>query len=249
MTRILLVDDHEIVRRGLKQLLADAYPQAVFGEANRVPPAHELLVEKDWALVVLDINLPGGSGLDLLTEVRRLRPKAAVLMLSSYPEEEFAIRAFKLGAAGYLTKASIAEEMLLAVAKVLAGGKYVSAALAERLATSLGSPLAGALHETLSPRELEVLRLVAMARRSRKSRRASLSAKRPSRPTAHALRRNLACPPTSSSRATLCSTDWWSRQRHAAPGLSVIFPTAGFHRADTVFSLSPSIAIRTAAVE
>lgn len=161
MTRILLVDDHEIVRRGLKQLLADAYPQAVFGEANRVPPAHELLVEKDWALVVLDINLPGGSGLDLLTEVRRLRPKAAVLMLSSYPEEEFAIRAFKLGAAGYLTKASIAEEMLLAVAKVLAGGKYVSAALAERLATSLGSPLAGALHETLSPRELEVLRLVA----------------------------------------------------------------------------------------
>ena len=159
--RILLVDDHEIVRRGLKQLLAEEFPKAVFGEATRVPQARELVTQKDWHLVVLDINLPGGSGLDLLAEVRRLRPQAAVLMLSSYPEEEFAVRAFKLGAAGYLTKASVAEEMLIAVRKVLAGGKYVSASLAEQLATSLGGAKPAALHETLSPRELEVLRLVA----------------------------------------------------------------------------------------
>ena len=159
--RILLVDDHEIVRRGLKQLLAEEFPKAVFGEANRVPQARELVVQKEWNLIVLDINLPGGSGLELLAEVKRLRPRAAVLMLSSYPEEEFAVRSFKLGAAGYLTKSSVADEMLTAVKKVLAGGKYVSAALAEKLATELGKTLQQVPHETLSPRELEVLRLVA----------------------------------------------------------------------------------------
>lgn len=162
--RILLVDDHEIVRRGLKQLLLEEYPKAELAEADRVPAARELLVRKTWDLVVLDISLPGGSGLDLLAEVRRLRPATAVLMLSSYPEEEFAVRAFKLGASGYLTKASVAEEMLLAVKKVLAGGKYVSVALAEKLATALGDANRGAPHEALSPRELEVLRLVASGR-------------------------------------------------------------------------------------
>ena len=159
--RVLLVDDHEIVRRGLKQLLAEAFPKATFGEANRGPQARELIVQKPWDLVVLDINLPGGSGLDLLAEVKRLRPQAAVLMLSSYPEEEFAVRSLKLGAAGYLTKASVADEMLVAVKKVLAGGKYVSAALAEKLAAALGDPQHAAPHKALSPRELEVLRLVA----------------------------------------------------------------------------------------
>lgn len=164
MMRILLVDDHELVRRGLKQLLAEEFPKAVFGEANRVPEARALLAQKKWDLVLLDINLPGGSGLDLLAEVNRLCPQAAVLMLSSYPEEEFAVRAFKLGAAGYLTKASVADEMLLAVKKVLAGGKYVSASLAEKLADALGNPQRAAPHETLSARELEVLRLVATGR-------------------------------------------------------------------------------------
>ncbi|MFN0079628.1 MAG: response regulator [Prosthecobacter sp.] len=159
--KTLLVDDHEIVRRGLKQLLLEAFPQAVFGEASRVPQARELIMQQEWQLVLLDINLPGGSGLDLLVEVRLLRPQAAVLMLSSYPEEEFAVRAFKLGAAGYLTKSSVADEMLAAVNKVLTGGKYVSVALAEKLAIALGNPQQQALHETLSSRELEVLRLVA----------------------------------------------------------------------------------------
>ena len=161
MMRILLVDDHEIVRRGLRDLLAEEFPKAVFGEANTVPQARELIVQKEWHLVLLDINLPGGSGLDLLAELRELRPQAAVLMLSSYPEEEFALRSFKLGAAGYLTKASVADEMITAVKKVLGGGKYVSAVLAEKLATALGSRSEQELHETLSTRELEVLRLVA----------------------------------------------------------------------------------------
>lgn len=162
--RILLVDDHEIVRRGLKSLLAEAFPSAVFGEAARVPPARALLVQQPWDLVLLDLNLPGGSGLDLLMDVKRRQPAAAVLVLSSYAEEEFAVRSFKLGAAGYLAKGSVAEEMLVAVKKILAGGKYVSPALAERLATALGEPPSSAPHDALSPRELEVLRLVATGR-------------------------------------------------------------------------------------
>ncbi len=162
--KILLVDDHEIVRRGLKELLTEEFPKAVFGEANTVPQAREMIVQKEWNLVLLDINLPGGSGLDLLGELRQLRPQAAVLVLSSYPEEEFALRSFKLGAAGYLTKASVADEMLTAVKKVLSGGKYVSATLAENIATALGKRLDQELHETLSTRELEVLRRVATGR-------------------------------------------------------------------------------------
>ena len=162
--KILLVDDHEIVRRGLKELLTEEFPKAVFGEANTVPQAREMIVQKEWNLVLLDINLPCGSGLDLLGELRQLRPQAAVLVLSSYPEEEFALRSFKLGAAGYLTKASVADEMLTAVKKVLSGGKYVSAALAENIATALGKGLDQELHETLSTRELEVLRRVATGR-------------------------------------------------------------------------------------
>lgn len=164
MTRILLVDDHEIVRRGLKQLLKEEYPQAVFDEAIGVPQFRALAMKSEWDLVLLDINLPGGSGLELLTDVKRQRPKTAVLMLSSYPEEEFAIRAFKLGADGYLTKSSVSDEMLTAVRKVLSGGKYVSAALVEKLAFALGGPLEQLPHETLSPRELEVLRQVALGK-------------------------------------------------------------------------------------
>ncbi len=161
MMKILLVDDHELLRRGLKQLLAEEFIQAQFAEASRVPEARELLARGDWSLVLLDINLPGGSGLELLAEVKKLCPAAAVLVLSSYPEEEFAMRALKLGAAGYLTKAGAAEELLTAVKKVLAGGKYVSAALAENLASALGNPTAELPHEALSPREMEVLRRVA----------------------------------------------------------------------------------------
>ena len=164
MMRILLVDDHEIVRRGLKDILTEEFSKAVFGEANTVPQAREMIVQKEWNLVLLDINLPGGSGLDLLVELRQLRPQAAVLVLSSYPEEEFALRSFKLGAAGYLTKASVADEMLTAVRKALGGGKYVSAVLAEKLAAALGGGLEQELHETLSTRELEVLRRVATGR-------------------------------------------------------------------------------------
>ncbi|MEI6235367.1 MAG: response regulator transcription factor [Planctomycetota bacterium] len=161
MTRILLVDDHEIVRRGLKQLLTEVYPNAAFGDAANVPQFRGLTLRHTWDLVLLDINLPGGSGLELLADLKRQHPKTAVLVISSYPEEEFAVRAFKLGADGYLTKSSVSDEMVTAVKKVMSGGKYVSSALVEKLAIALGSPMEQNPHDSLSPRELEVLRLVA----------------------------------------------------------------------------------------
>ncbi len=167
MKRCLIIDDHAVVRRGVRQLLAEVWPDAEFGEAASVPAGREALLQADWDLVLLDINLPGGNGFELQAQARQRCPGAAVLVLSAYPEEEFATRAFKLGAAGYLTKASLADEMLLAVRRVLAGGKYVSAALAEHLATALGDGSEHALHEALSPRELEVLRQVAQGRSAR----------------------------------------------------------------------------------
>ena len=164
MMRILLVDDHEILRHGLKQLLAEIFPDAVFGEAATVVQARAMMAGHLWHLILLDINLPGGSGLDLLEEARRNQAGVVVLVLSSYPEEEFAVRAFKCGADGYLTKASVASELFVAVRKVLGGGKYVSAALAERLARVISVPSIQLPHESLSPRELEVVRRVALGR-------------------------------------------------------------------------------------
>ena len=157
---VLLVDDHEIVRRGLKQLMAEAYPESQFGEAESVTAALGMLPRMEWDLVLLDLNLPGRSGLELMPDVLRLPRHPPVLVLSSYPEEEFAVRAFKVGAAGYVTKASVADELLTAVAKVMSGGRYVSASLAEELAAALGATQ-DEPHVLLSTREMEVLQLVA----------------------------------------------------------------------------------------
>ncbi|HXG57639.1 MAG TPA: response regulator transcription factor [Thermoanaerobaculia bacterium] len=162
--RILIVEDHEIVRRGLKQLLTEAFADAGFEEAATVPEARQKLVGDGWDLLLLDINLMGGSGLELLAEVKKTRPSLPVLMLSAYPEKEYAIRSLRMGASGYLTKTSLAEEMVRAVRKVVGGGRYVSATLAETLAEVVGNPQPGPPHETLSPRELEVLRQVALGK-------------------------------------------------------------------------------------
>ncbi|MBI5397386.1 MAG: response regulator transcription factor [Verrucomicrobia bacterium] len=164
MMKVLIADDHDVVRRGLRDILAKEFGKLKVGEAKDSREAVDLLAQQDWNLLLLDINMPGRSGLDVLADARRLRPKTPVLVLSGYPEEEFALRAFKLGAAGYLNKQSASDELLVAVKKVLAGGKYVTAALAEKLAASLGGELKQAPHEALSNRELQVLRLVATGR-------------------------------------------------------------------------------------
>lgn len=163
MTRILIVDDHEVVRRGLRHILADGLPGCAVEEAGTVAEGRAAIERSAPDLVLLDIHLPGASGLDLLAEARTRWPRLPFLMLSAYPEQEFAVRCLRLGAAGYLTKESAADELVAAVRKALAGGKYVTASLAERLAGALGGA-PQAPHEALSSRELEVLRLVASGR-------------------------------------------------------------------------------------
>ncbi len=164
MIRMLIVDDHETVRRGLKQMFTDAFPDLIFDEAANSQSALELLVKQEWDLVLLDINIPGRGGLEVLAESKRLHPLTPILVVSAYPEEEFALRSLKLGACGYLNKSLGAGEMLAAAKKVLAGGKYVTASLAEKLASSLGGDFQQTPHESLSSRELQVLRMVASGR-------------------------------------------------------------------------------------
>jgi two-component system, NarL family, invasion response regulator UvrY len=159
--KILLADDHAVVRRGLKQILAEEFKRASFGEARNAQEALDLVWKEDWDVVVLDITMPGRSGLDVLREIRRSRPKVPVLVLSMHPENQFAVRVLKRGAAGYMTKESAPEELVGAIKKVLAGGRYVSNSLAEKLATYLSSESPRPPQEMLSDREFQVLRLLA----------------------------------------------------------------------------------------
>jgi DNA-binding NarL/FixJ family response regulator len=164
MIRVLIVDDHQLLRRGLREVLAEEFSELEVGEADSSQTALEMLLTKQWDLVLLDIAIPGRSGLEVLQEAKRLQPQAAVLVLSGYAEEQFAVRALKLGAAGYLNKNRASDELIDAVRKALAGGKYVSAALAEKLAGRLTGNGQPELHEGLSARELQVLRAVASGR-------------------------------------------------------------------------------------
>jgi DNA-binding NarL/FixJ family response regulator len=165
MTRVLVVDDHALVRRGVRQLLGDELSHLTIEESATVEAALERIEGAPFDLVIVDLNLPGRQGLAIL-EALRGRPAAPpILVLSVYPEGEFALRCLRLGAAGYLSKDGAAEELVTAVRRVLAGGRYVTASLAERLAGLLSGPPSGAAAasplDVLSERELEVLRLVA----------------------------------------------------------------------------------------
>lgn len=162
MPRVLLVDDHEIVRKGLELVLEAGLPSARFEVAGSAAEAVEALDRASFELVLLDINLPGRSGIEVLEELRRRWPRTPVLVVSAYAEEDFAVRCLRLGAAGYVAKGAAADELVSAAQKVLSGGKYVTASVAERLAGAIGGVASGAApHEALSNRELEVLRLVA----------------------------------------------------------------------------------------
>jgi two-component system invasion response regulator UvrY len=159
MRRILIVDDHEVVRAGVMRIVEQ--PGTIFGEASNAGQALQLVRDEDWDLVVVDISLGDRSGLDLLKELKQTRSKLPVLILSMHSEEQYARRAFKAGAAGYITKDSSREELVRAVNKVLDGGRYVNPATAERLALDLGNGTEYPLHHALSDREFEVLRLLA----------------------------------------------------------------------------------------
>jgi two-component system invasion response regulator UvrY len=174
MKRILIVDDHPIVRDGLKQILADTEDMVVGGEAGSADEALALVRDSDWDLVVLDITLPGRTGIDLLRDLRRERPALPVLMLSIHPEEELGVRAVKAGASGYLNKECASDDLVHAIQLIVTGNKYISRFLAERLIEEIQRDTNKPPHELLSDREYEVMALIS-AGKSMKEVAAALS--------------------------------------------------------------------------
>ena len=161
MKRILIVDDHEVVRDGVKRILDEQLGATVFGEASTAPEAMRLAQEQEWDVAVLDLSLGSRSGLEVLRELKQIRPRLPVLVLSMHSEEQYARRAFKAGAAGYITKDSPRAELIKAINSVVEGGRYVSSSLAERLVVDLERGTDRPPHEALSDREFEVMRLIA----------------------------------------------------------------------------------------
>jgi two-component system invasion response regulator UvrY len=161
MIKILIADDHPIVRQGFKQVLSETADLVVADEAGNGQEVLSLVAKKDYDVILLDISMPGKNGLEVLKELKIVSPKIPVLILSIYPEEQYAIRALRAGASGYLTKASAPEELISAIRKVSRGGKYIGSSLAEKLAYELDGDSGKAPHETLSDREYQILLMIA----------------------------------------------------------------------------------------
>ena len=161
MIKVLIADDHAVVRSGLKQILAETTEIVVAGEATNGREVLEKLGKQHWDVLVLDITMPGRSGLEILKDIKHLKPDLPVLVLSMHAEEQFATRTLKAGASGYLNKESAPEELVKAIRKVCAGGKYVSTNQAERMVGDLTSAADKLPHELLSDREYQVLCMIA----------------------------------------------------------------------------------------
>jgi DNA-binding NarL/FixJ family response regulator len=164
MTKVLIADDHELVRRGLRQILAETFSDLAVGEAEDGGQTLRAIEKKSWDLVLLDINMPGSSGIEVLRDLKRLQPRLPVIVVSAHPEKDYAVRAFKLGAAGYVSKQGASGELIAAVHKALAGGRYITPSLGEALAATVAGEAPAAPHEMLSDRELQVLRQVALGK-------------------------------------------------------------------------------------
>lgn len=160
MIKILIADDHAIVRKGLVQILADSPDAVVVDEASDGVETLAKVDDGDFDLILLDISMPGRGGLDVLKELKSRKPGLPVLILSMHPEDQYAVRALRSGASGYLTKGSASDELLQAINKVLSGGKYISSSLAEKLADVLDNNAEKAPHENLSNREYQVMRMI-----------------------------------------------------------------------------------------
>ena len=161
MLKILIADDHSVVRRGIKQILSEESDMEVLGEASNSDEIFEQLYKEEWDLLILDITMPGKSGLDALIEIKQKKPGIKILILSMHPEEEIAFRALKSGADGYLNKESVPGELIKALRKVAAGGKYISSTLAENIFFSMNKDTTKSLHSELSEREFQVFCLIA----------------------------------------------------------------------------------------
>ncbi|QEC65936.1 response regulator transcription factor [Panacibacter ginsenosidivorans] len=161
MLRILIADDHTVVRRGLKQILLDEFPTADVQEAADADILLKKVMKEEWDVVISDLSMPGRSGMEALQQIKLHNPKLPVLILSVHAEEHYAIRVLKAGASGYLNKESAPEELIKAIHRVLLGKKYITPSIAEQLASSLDKDNEKPLHEYLSDREFEVLKLLA----------------------------------------------------------------------------------------
>lgn len=161
MIKILIADDHPVVRKGLKEIIKDNSDMLVAGEASNGQEVLEEALKKEFDVVVLDISMPGRSGLEVLKQLKRERPELSVLILSMHPEEHYAVRVLKAGASGYLTKESVPDELIKAIRRISTGRKYVSSTLAEKLAFDLENGAEKILHEKLSDREYEVMCMIA----------------------------------------------------------------------------------------
>jgi two-component system invasion response regulator UvrY len=161
MLKILIADDHPVFRRGLRQIIAEASDMAVADEANDGWEVLSKVRTGNYDVVLLDISMPGKSGMDVLCELKNEKPGLRILMLSMHPEEQYAVRALRAGASGYLTKESAPDELVAAIHKVSTGGKYVSSSLAEKLASLVQGNAERLPHEELSDREYRVMSMIA----------------------------------------------------------------------------------------
>lgn len=161
MIKLLIIDDHAVVRKGLRQIVLETPDIVVTGEASNAQEALERVWKGDFDVVLLDIAMPGRGGMDVLKQLRKERPSLPVLMLTMYPEEQYAVRVFKTGASGFLTKSCEPEELVSAIRAVSSGGKYVTSSLAERLACEVGIDSKKLPHERLSDREYQVMCMIA----------------------------------------------------------------------------------------
>jgi len=161
MIKILIADDHPVVREGLKQIISKADDMFVAGEALNGIQVIQMVENEKWDVVVLDIGMPGKDGLEVLKDIKKQNPELPVLILSMYPEEQIAVRTYKVGAAGYMNKETAPKELVNAIRKIYNGGKYVSSALAEKLVSGLDSDEEKKPYDLLSDREFQVLRMIA----------------------------------------------------------------------------------------
>jgi two-component system, NarL family, invasion response regulator UvrY len=161
MIRILIADDHAIVRKGLKHLLLEEYPTATIEEVTDAESLIFKSINHQWDVIICDLSMPGRSGLDALSQIKQASPKLPVLIMSMHPEDQYALRVLKAGASGYLGKDSIHNDLIKAVQTVLLGKKFITPSIAEKLANALNTDDGKSIHEKLSDREFEVFRLLA----------------------------------------------------------------------------------------
>ena len=161
MIRILIADDHAVVRKGLKQIIVDEFPSATIIEVSDVESLIMQVIKENWDVIICDISMPGRSGVDALEQIKQIKSEIPVLMMSMHHEDQYALRVLKAGASGYLNKSSVHEELIKAIHTVRIGRKYITPSIAEKLAGALNAPTGKQLHETLSNREFEILKMIA----------------------------------------------------------------------------------------